>query len=221
MVYKVNFFLLLLLYINTAYSNIIFDKNNISITDIEYNSYKEIYQQNYGTELSKNQAIKDIFLMKKTLNFLLADNPEFVYTLDEKIEFEFGKKVFENNILINFLRLEKIKTEFVLDYFKNNFELNDLKSIFSELDNLNLPISQNNCLTIVKIHQLKEDSVFILSFFENIKIGKKNIKTKIDNEFYDVCINNKQFRNLEKIIFKYIENKTSKNFEEFIYSKLN
>lgn len=221
MVYKVKFFLLLLLYINTAYSNIIFDKNNIFITEIEYNIYKEIYQQNYGREPSKNQAIRDIFLMKKTLNFLSVDNPEFIYSLDEKIELEFGRKVFDNKILVNFLRLEKIKTEFILDYFKNNFEFKELKIIFNELDDLNLPISQNNCLTIEKVHQLKGDGEFIISFFENIKIGKKNIKTKIDNKIYDVCINNKQFRYLEKIIFEYIENKTSKNFDEFIYSKLN
>lgn len=221
MVYRIKFFLLLLVYINTAYSNIIFDKNNISITEIEYNNYKEIYQQYYDTEPSKNQVIRDIFLMKKTINFLLVDNPEFVYSLDEKIKFEFGKSVFDNIILVNFLRLEKIKTEFILDYFKHNFELKELKLLFNELDDLNLPISQNDCLTIEKVHQLKGDKEFIISFFENIKIGKKNIETKIDNKVYDVCINNKQFKYLETIIFKYIESKTSKNFEEFIYSKLN
>ena len=71
------------------------------------------------------------------------------------------------------------------------------------------------------MHQFKGDNKFILSFFENIKIGQKNIKTEIDNKVYDVCMNNKQFKYLETIIFKYIENKTSKNFEEFVYSKLN
>ena len=221
MVFRITFFLLMSLNINIAYSNIIFDKNNISITDIEFNNYRGIYQQNYGKDPSKNQAIKDIFLMKKTLNFLLIDNPEFVYILDKKIELEFGKEVFKNKILTNFLRFEKIKTEFIIDYFKNNFDLKELESIFNELDNLNFPISHNNCLTIEKVHQFKGDNKFILSFFENIKIGQKNIKTEIDNKVYDVCMNNKQFKYLETIIFKYIENKTSKNFEEFVYSKLN
>lgn len=221
MVFRIIFFLLLSLYINTTYSKIIFDKNNISITDIEYNNYKEIYLQNYGKEPLKNKAIKDIFLMKKTLNFLLIDNPEFVNMLDKKIEFEFGKKVFDNKTLINLLRFERIKSEFIIDYFKNNFDLKDLEIIFNELDDLDLPISHNNCLTIEKVHQFKGDNKFILSFFENIKIGQKNFKTEINNKIYDVCMNNKQFKYLETIIFKYIKNKTSKNFEEFIYSKLN
>ena len=45
--------------------------------------------------------------------------------------------------------------------------------------------------------------------------------SKIDDEFYDVCINNKIFRNLEGVIIKYIENKTEGEFNKFIYRKIN
>ena len=92
-----------------------------------------------------------ILFNEKNNKFLIKNNPEFISILDEKIKFEFGKSVFDNIILVNFLRLEKIKTEFILDYFKHNFELKELKLLFNELDDLNLPISQNDCLTIEKL----------------------------------------------------------------------
>ena len=100
--------LMLLLFFNTAYSNIIFDKKGITITDIELNDYEELYKKNYGKFLSKNKAIRDIFLMKKTLNFLLNDNPEFVKKIDQQIELEFGDGVFKNEIFTNFLRIENL-----------------------------------------------------------------------------------------------------------------
>ena len=159
--------------------------------------------------------------MKKTLNFLLNDNPEFVKKIDQQIELEFGDGVFKNEIFTNFLRIEKLRAEFIFEYFRNNFDVKDLSSIFSRIDDLKLPISLNNCLTIEKVYQLNNDEMFIISFLENIKNNKSNFETEVDNKKYDVCINKKQYKNLETLIFKHIENKTSENFEKFIYGKIN
>ena len=70
------------------------------------------------------------------------------------------------------------------------------------------------------MHSVNLDKQFILNFYENLKNNEKNFKTKIDNVFYDVCIDNKIFKNLEGNIIKYIENKTEVEFNKFIYSKI-
>ena len=205
---------------NLGYSNIIYDKNGISITEIEITSYLNLYKNNYGKELPKNKAIKNIVLIKKTINQILIENPEFILFVDNQIKLEFGEKVFQDEILIYFLRFQKIRNEFITDYFKNKFYVEDLEILFSSLTDLKLPISKNKCLTIERMHSVNLDKLFILNFYENLKNNEKNFKTKIDNVFYDVCIDNKIFKNLEGNIIKYIENKTEVEFNKFIYSKI-
>ena len=205
---------------NLGYSNIIYDKNGISITEIEITSYLNLYKNNYGKELPKNKAIKNIVLIKKTINQILIENPEFILFVDNQIKLEFGEKVFQDEILIYFLRFQKIRNEFITDYFKNKFYVEDLEILFSSLTDLKLPISKNKCLTIERMHSVNLDKRFILNFYENLKNNEKNFKTKIDNVFYDVCIDNKIFKNLEGNIIKYIENKTEVEFNKFIYSKI-
>ena len=81
MVYKL-IILIFFLNIKIAYSSIVYDKNDISITEIELNSYLDLYQNNFGSSLSNTQAIKNIFIMKKTISFLMKNNPEFMSELD-------------------------------------------------------------------------------------------------------------------------------------------
>ena len=102
-------FIVIMFNYNIGYSNIIYDKNGISITEIEITSYLNLYKNNYDKILPKNKAIKDIVLIKKTINQILIENPEFILSVDNKIKLEIGEKVFKDEILINFLRLVKIK----------------------------------------------------------------------------------------------------------------
>ena len=141
-------FIIIMLNFNLGYSNIIYDKNGISITEIEITSYLNLYKNNYGKELPKNKAIKNIVLIKKTINQILIENPEFILFVDNQIKLEFGEKVFQDEILIYFLRFQKIRNEFITDYFKNKFYVEDLEILFSSLTDLKLPISKNKCLTI-------------------------------------------------------------------------
>ena len=77
-------FIIIMLNFNLGYSNIIYDKNGISITEIEITSYLNLYKNNYGKELPKNKAIKNIVLIKKTINQILIENPEFILFVDNK-----------------------------------------------------------------------------------------------------------------------------------------
>ena len=220
MVYRLLLFALIFT-IKTAYSNIIYDKNNILITDIEMNGYLNLYRNNFGNNFSKNEVIKNIVIIKKTMNFLQNNNPNFLSNLDILIEKEYTKEIFSDQVSLYFIRFQKIRNEFITEYFNNDFDIKDLENIFSNFGNLRIPISKNNCLTIEKLHDLRNDEQFVKNFFENLKKNQQNFEIVIDNETYNTCINEKLFSNLEKEIIKYIQNKTVKNFNEFIYGKAN
>ena len=207
--------------INVSYSNIIYDKNEITISSIELNKYIDLYKNNYGSNISKNKALKNIVLIKKTIDSLFKNNPKFMDALDKKIRTEFNEDVFNDQMLLNFIRFQKIRNEFISEYFKNSFNIEDLEIIFSNFDNLQIPISKNKCLTIDKIYNAKNDKYLIKNFFEIYKSNEKNYKTIINNETFDVCINEELFKKIEYAIIQYIENKTERNFNNFIYGKTN
>jgi hypothetical protein len=220
MVYRLLLFIFIFT-IKTAYSNIIYDKNNILITDIEMNNYLNLYKNNFGNSISKNEAIKNIVIIKNTINNLQNNNPNYLSNLDILIEKEYTKEIFNDQVKLYFIRFQKIRNEFISEYFNNDFDIKDLKNIFSNFDNLRIPISANDCLTIEKLHDVSKNEQFIINFFENIKKNKKNFELIIENEKYNVCISERLFSNLEKEIIKYIQNKTKKDFNEFIYGKAN
>ena len=89
MVYKL-LILIFLLGLKIGYSNVIYDKNEIIITEIELNNYKELYKNNFGSNISNNMAIKNIVLIMKTLSFLELNNPDFISILDQNIKLEYG-----------------------------------------------------------------------------------------------------------------------------------
>jgi len=219
MVYKL-LILIFLLGLKIGYSNVIYDKNEIIITEIELNNYKELYKNNFGSNISNNMAIKNIVLIMKTLSFLELNNPDFISILDQNIKLEYGDKIFNNQELLNFIRFQKIRNEFISEYFQNIFSIEDLEIIFTNFDSLKLPISKNNCLTIEKLYDVSNDKNFLESFFKNLR--KKNLKitTSINEELYEVCLNDKLSNNIESEIIKFIENKTEDDFDKFIYRKI-
>ena len=220
MVYKL-LLIVFIFIIKTAYSNIIYDKNNILITDIEMSRYMDIYKNNFGNNVSKDEAIKNIVIIKNTINFLQNNNPNYLLNLDVLIEKEYTKVIFSNDISLNFIRFQKIRNEFISEYFNNDFDIKDLRNIFFNFDNLRIPISKNDCLTIEKIHDFRNDEQFFKNFFEILKKRQKNFEIVIDNEIYSACINSKLFSNLEIEIISYIQNKTEKKFNDFIYGNAN
>ena len=220
MVYKLILFILFF-FIKTSYSNVIYDKNNILITDIEINGYKNLFEYNFGNSISNNEAIKNIVLIKNTIDFLQKNNPEFLSNLDFQIEKEFTKEIFNNQLSLNFIRFQKIRNEFIAEYYKKSFSTKDLENIFSNFDNFKIPISKNNCLTVEKLFEASKDQFFIKNLFENLKKNQQNFEIIIDGEKYNACMNDKIYSKLEKEIINYIQNETEKDFNKFIYGKTN
>lgn len=213
--------IILILSINSSYSNIIYNKKEILVTEIELNSYINLYKKNFQKDISNNTALKNIVLIKKTINYLLNNNPEFISALDESIKLEFDKDIFNDHIILNFVRFQKIRNEFITEYFQNSFNFEDFKKIFSRLDDTRILISKNNCLTIEKSHKINDDEYLIKIIFENFKSNKKTFSILIDNESYEACIDSSFSKKIEDGIIKYIEEKTDGNFNNFIYGKLN
>jgi len=220
MAYRLLFFIFIFI-ANISYSNIIYDKNGIIITDIEIKNYISLYEINNEIKITKNKAIKNIVLMKQTINFLLKNNNEFMIILDQNIKTEFGEKIIKDQNFFNFIRFQKIRNEFISEYFQNNFDIKDLERIFSNFDNLKIPISKNKCLIIDKVHTFNNEKNFIKSFYNNLKNGQKKFKIMINNKNYDACINDKLYKNIENLIIQFIESRTENDFNKFIYRKIN
>ena len=209
-----------LIFFNISYANIIYDKNDLLITDLDIKLYKKLYKNNFGDELSKNEAIKNIVKIKKTINFLIKNNNEFILILDKQIKLEFNEKIFEDQMVIDFIRFQKIKNEFISEYYNNKFEFNDLKTILASLKDFKIPISKNNCMTFDKVINLANEDQFIKKFYNNLKYNEDNLEIIVDGELYNVCMNDKLFKYIESNIIEFIENKTKEDFESFIYSKI-
>ena len=223
MVFKIIKSTLILFFIITKINaNIVYDKNNLVVTSIELEDFQELYYETYNEILSKNQAIKEIVLIKKIIEKVSVSNPNAIKKIDKSLELNFKEK-FINQIKIkkDFFRFLSIKNEFISNYFQNSFRVKDLKNIFTNSKELVLPISNNNCLTIIELKDLKNDNFFIESFLLNLKENTRTFKTKINDQIFDVCINNNEFKKIETGIISYIEDKTKSEFNSFVYSKLN
>lgn len=218
MAYKILIFIFLLFY-QLAYSNILYDKNNISITEIELNNYIKFYYNNYGVAINSNKAIKDVVLIKKTLNNLLINNPAYISELDKIIKSEIGEINFKDKINLNFLRFNKIRNEFISRYFRTEFNIKDLEIIFNSLNEVKFPLSKNNCLTVDFLYDLRSNESFKSKLFDYLKNNQNDLVIDIDNELYNVCLNKNDFVKIENLIINYIEIKIKDQFNTFVYGK--
>ena len=220
MVIKVFFKLLVLLFVfKYSYANIIYDKNNIVITEFDIKIYQQLYKQNYNLNINKSNSLKDLVLIYNLINNLESNNPEFLNKVDSEILIRLGQSSFENDGIKNFLRFSRIRDEFIINYFQNKLELIELINLFKDLGSLELPISNNDCLIINEIVDLKNNEKFVENFYNNLKNNTQNFQVMINNIKYKVCINELNYRNIENLIVEYIQIQTAEEFEKFVYEK--
>ena len=211
-------FLLLFVY-KYSYSNIIYEKNNIVITEFDIKVYQKLYRQNYNTNINKSNSLKDLVLIYNLIKHLEVNNPEFLKKIDSEILTRLGQNSYENDGIKNFLRFARIRDEFIINYFQNKLELIELNNLFKQLDSLELPISRDNCLIINKIVDLKDNKKFVENFYKNLKNNTQDFQITINDMKYKVCINESIYRNIENLIVEYIQIQTAKEFEKFVYEK--
>ena len=220
MVYKILIKIILLIFFSAnSFSNILYNKKGIVVTDIELNIYKDIYFEYHNTLISGSESLKDLVLIKNVIRDLKENNSDFINQIDNQIINQFGKDIIENEIILNFYRFAKIRDEFIYNYFRNKLKVNEIESIFKSLNELNLPISENNCLLIKEVINLKENNYFINNFFNNLKNNLQDYKVEINGIIYDVCIDKTTYYEIEKLIVNYIRVQTDKEFKYFVYAK--
>ena len=223
MVYKtipkiIIFFLFCLLPINLL-SNIVYDKNEIIITEIDLDYYNQVYFENFGETQNEFEAIKNIVVIKKFIDNFKKNNPLFLKKIDEILNEEFNSEVMDIQIVRDFMRYYKIKNEFIYEFYDKSFNIEDLKNIFNSYEKIELPISKNNCLTIFKVIDLKGNIDFLNSFYANLKKKDKKYEVIIDNDIYNVCVDSRTNKVFEQNILNYIDLKTADDFKKFVYEK--
>ncbi len=217
---KFTIFITLLISLN-SYSNIIYDKKNIVITELDLEYYKQLHYQKFESEINNSNALKTLVIVKKLIENLKMNNPDFINKIDENIFKEVKKEDINSEIILDIVRYFNIRNEFVYDYYYNYFEIEDLEDVFYKFNKLELPISQNKCLTIIKLMNFKGNEDFTNLYFKNLLTQENYYEIFIDNKKYDVCVGAKSKKMIEKEIFKFIELKIENDFERFVYEKQN
>ena len=219
---EIKFFLysiLILIFSFNSYTKILYQKNNIIITDIDLKIYKKFYMENYGNDINQANAIKDLVLIQNVVTNLENNNSLFIEKIDYELSMQFGKKILDDQNLKKFLRFSKIRDEFIINYFKNRLNVAEIENVLNQLDSLNLPVSLNDCLLIEEVVDLKKNKEFVNSFFYNLKNNTRDFEVDINGINYKVCINDIAFSSLEQIIVEYIQIQTNQEFEAFVYDK--
>ena len=214
---KIVFIFFFIFFNNTSLASIFYDKDNIIITENELLLFQSLYKKYKGIDINKNIATKKIILQKKVINKFIDIQIEYIKELDNLITAQNGDHILENKIKLDFIRYLKIQEEFILDYYNSEFNIEDLKLVLSKFDKIQLPISNNNCLTILKQQNFKNDNGFINNLFDDLKKKVKDYSFKMNDMNYEVCINNKFYQILENEIISYIELNTENTMRKFAY----
>ncbi len=213
------YLLFLIIICFNSYSNVLYEKNNLIITDIDIKIYKKLYKENYGNDIDQQNAIKDLVLIQNVIENLEQNNSLFIEKIDAELFLQFSREILEDQNVINFFRFSKIRDEFIINYFKNRLSASEIENEFKRLDSLKLPISLNNCLVIKEVIDLKDNKEFINSFISNLKNSTKKFQVTINGIRHEVCLDNLTFNAIEQFIIKYIQTQTKEEFESFVYEK--
>ncbi len=202
-----------------SYSDVLYEKDNLIITEIDVDIYQQLYKNNYNLEINNANSVRDLVLINNVIQHLEVNNPDFIDKIDTEISMRYGQNTLKDDGTRNFLRFSRIRDEFIINYFQNKLNLNEVKNIFNQLNRLDLPISNDNCLIIKEIQNLKENEEFIESFFNNLKKNTREFRITINKIPFKVCINEAMYQTIEKLIVEYIQIKTADEFEMFVYEK--
>lgn len=216
---KIIYLLTLTLFINISFAEVLYKKDNLIITDIDIKLYKKLYENNYGSIIDKNNALKDLVLIHNVINHFEKNNKKFLDRIDSEISLQYGDNVLNDINFRDFLRFSKFRDEFIIDYFNNKLTTLEIIGVFEKLDSLELPLSKSDCMIIEQFIDLKNNINFIEILLRNLKKNSRDFKIILDDNEYKICIDENNFRSLERLIVSYIETQTKEDFKNFVYGK--
>ena len=220
MAFKKRYLILLILIFNFnkfSYSEILYDKNGIIISNIDIEIYKNFYKNTYNKEINSKKSTKEIILIKKLIQKLENKNPSLLKKIDEQINASLKKNNTYNENLRDYDRFLIIKNELINEYYQNNFSLDELKLILSEIADMNIALSTNNCLTIEKIINSKAIKELPLLVYKKIKENTDLISINIDKRNYQICFDENFYNILQRLMTEFIEIQIQKDLKEMLY----
>ena len=120
-----------------SYSNVIYDKNNIIISKLDLDHYKQLHYQKFEKEINDSKALKNLVVIKKVIKKMKKTNPEFINRIDNNIFKGMGDEKVESETIMDTIRYFNIRNEFIYDYYYNFFNISDLNMYLIHLINLN------------------------------------------------------------------------------------
>mgnify|MGYP000371199158 CR=1 FL=1 len=211
--------LLLTLFIsfNLYSSEIIYNKNNILITKQDVEQYKIIEKDlNY---LNDNVIIKEIVLIKRTIENLKNNNPRyFEQSMINVKSRNFYIEEVDQNFLEEYLFYVNVRNDIAREFMSNKFDQNKLKSIF-ENTNITFGLSKNDCMTIYQTISIKKLNIDEIYNILNREIIDFKFKKNYENKITDVCLSEKTTNQLIQLFNNYMIENSREDFLKFINEK--
>ncbi len=85
------------------------------------------------------------------------------------------------------------------------------------MNSLELPLSINNCNTIDRIFDFRDNNQFVDLFFKNIKQNLNIYEINLDNTTYTICMNIETFQKLEVLIVNYLDKQIDLKLKKYNY----
>lgn len=202
-------------------ANILYDKNGIFVTDIDYNLYHKLTNTNKVDKYYDPKALKSIILIKKTIKSLGKKNKEYLSFIDNYLSENLNIPLNEESFTKNFYRYSFIRDEFMKNYINNKLSIKDIEIALKSIEQLKVPISRNDCMTIDSIVDVSMIPLFDKMIYQAITTKIRKMEFKLNGEEFDICMNEKTSKTIEQSIFLFLENVTSEDFNKFIYEKQN
>ena len=96
-------FIFSMIILNTQ-ANIIYDKNNIIITEIDLDYYKKLHSAKFDESINNPKALKNLVIIKKLINNLERNNYEYLKKIDLDISNEIDVKSINSEIIFDIIR---------------------------------------------------------------------------------------------------------------------
>ena len=207
---------IILIFSNYLFGSILFEKENIVITDIDLITYQDFNIDSNNKKNNNYQLIKEIYLIKKTINKLKKNNPLFIEAVDNAINAN-SKSIEDFNL--DLVRYTYIRNDFIKDYYQNKLILEDLTEAIKNTTNMRIPLSDNRCNTISLMLNIEDIKNFDSTYFKKIKNPNSEFNYELNSKKYEICLNQSIIVNIEYELVKVISKKTENNFKNFIYEK--
>lgn len=195
-------------------NEIILKKGEIIVTKNDLDNYIEIYKSYYNSDITEGTAIKNTFLMFKTIDHQIKNNSNFEKVTtnmmkEDIIKFE---NIFNKYILEYFLRFEILKN----DYIKNYILKLDIDKLDANIKEEILFYKTQNC----KILKLTKNYHQLSNLEKKSLFSKGNSRImQIDKENY-ICLNENNIKEINNIITNTLSQNGYKSFLNYAYKKI-